>query len=246
MILEAPRKFAGIFTRTSHYYRLARDIEKRVGRLPVPEQQKLCLGWSREALRVIDLKVEVRGVLREVTRPCIYVGNHLSYLDIPLLMAHAPVVFVAKEEVSKWPIIGPAGKRAGTVFVKRESSTSRAGAAQAVAEAVLVHKQSVAIFPSGTTSMTESKPWRTGAFKIAHEHQILVQPFRLRYTPAREVAFIDDDMLAPHLWKMLRRGPLRAVLEFGEPTMIHDPLADSERLWQWAREIVMPNLEIQS
>ena len=237
MNFGAPQKFAGIFTQLAHYSRMAHDIEKREGHLPVADQQRLCSGWANDILQILGIRVDVRGSIHKTSEPQLFVGNHLSYLDIPLLMAHAPVVFVSKEEVGRWPLIGTAGRRAGTVFVKRESNSSRLVASQTIARAITENKQSVAIFPSGTTCLTESKPWRTGAFKIALEHKVPVQPFRLRYTPARPVAFIDDDMLAPHLWRLLRQGHLTAELEFGVPQLIEDPIKDSQRLWRWAQEI---------
>jgi 1-acyl-sn-glycerol-3-phosphate acyltransferase len=48
------------------------------------------------------------------------VGNHLSYLDIPLLMQSSPnISFVAKEEVGRWPVIGAGAHALNTIFVKR-------------------------------------------------------------------------------------------------------------------------------
>ncbi len=236
--IEVPRKFAKIFTRTSYYLRKANRLEARNQKLSRAELQDLILAWAKEILAIIEIEIEIRGKIPDESQPVLFVGNHVSYVDIPLLMASVPVVFVSKEEVSKWLVIGPASKKAGTVFVKRESGVSRAQTATAIAEAILEEKKSIAIFPSGTTSIDEHKPWRTGALKIAHKHHIPVQPFRLTYEPLRQLAYIDDDFFPVHLWNLLACGKkIKAIIEFGDVQKINDPIADSERLWQWTKKI---------
>lgn len=236
--VEVPRKFAKIFTRTSFYLRKANRLEQRAQGLSRSELQSLILTWAREILEIIEIEIEIRGKIPDETQPVLFVGNHVSYVDIPLLMASVPVVFVSKEEVSKWLVIGPASKKAGTVFVKRESGESRAQTAAAIAHCIVERKQSIAVFPSGTTSVTEHKPWRTGALKIAHKHQISVQPFRLTYEPLRQLAYIDDDFFPIHLWNLLASNKkIKAIIEFGDVQKVSDPVADSERLWQWTQKI---------
>ena len=203
--ITVPAKFARVFQLTAAAYQEAVKIEKKEGELSQGRLQKLILKWANDVLGVISIDVEIKGVPPEMSRPVLFVGNHLSYVDIPLLMASVPVVFVAKEEVSKWLVIGQASKKAGTVFVKRESGKSRAHAADAIAESILNRGQSIGIFPSGTTCLTEDKPWRHGAFKLAQRHQIPVQPFRIRYEPLRKLAYIDKDTFATHLLALLRR-----------------------------------------
>lgn len=235
---EVPRKFAKIFARTSFYLRKANRLERASGgdSLPRKQLQELILSWSKEILSIIDIEIEIRGEVPDETRPVLFVGNHVSYVDIPLLMASVPVVFVSKEEVSKWLVIGPASKKAGTVFVKRESGESRAQTATAIASCILDRKQSIALFPSGTTSVDEHKPWRSGALKIAFKHQIPVQPFRITYQPLRTLAYIDDDFFPVHLWNLLASGQkIKAIIEFGDVQQISSPLADSDRLWKWSQ-----------
>ncbi|MCX6119983.1 MAG: lysophospholipid acyltransferase family protein [Proteobacteria bacterium] len=233
---EAPRKFTKIFTKTASHLRKIKKIEEEHGQLSQKGLHAHILAWAREILGVIDIDVSIKGQLPDESRPVLFVGNHVSYIDIPLLMASVPVVFVSKAEVSKWLVIGPASKRAGTVFVKRESTSSRHRTVQAITDCLLERKQSLAIFPAGTTSINESKPWKPGALKIAARHKIPVQPFRLTYEPLRKVAFIDDDILPTHLWSLLAHGDrVKAVLEFGEPIFINDPVQDCEKIWHWTQ-----------
>ena len=235
--LTVPAKFAKVFQLTAAAYNAAVKIEKREGHLPQGTLQQLILQWARDLLGIISMDVEIKGAPPEMSTPVLFVGNHVSYVDIPLLMASVPVVFVAKEEVSKWLVIGQASKKAGTVFVKRESGRSRANAADAIADTILRRGQSIGIFPSGTTCITENKPWRHGAFKIAQRHQIPVQPFRIRYEPLRKVAYIGKDTFATHLLALLRLERVKAIIEFDSVRFISDATTDCNAIRDWTREL---------
>jgi 1-acyl-sn-glycerol-3-phosphate acyltransferase len=235
--LSVPAKFARVFRITASAYRQAVKAEKEEGHLDQGRLQNIILEWARKLLGVMSMDIEIKGAPPEMTRPVLFVGNHLSYVDIPLLMASVPVVFVAKEEVSKWLIIGQASKKAGTVFVKRESGKSRANAAEAIAETLLIRKRSIGIFPSGTTCITEDVPWRHGAFKLAEKHQIPVQPFRIKYEPLRKLAYIEKDTFATHLLALLRLERVKATIEFDEVRMITDHQAECVAIRDWTREL---------
>lgn len=230
-------KFARVFTRTAYYIRLANVIEKRHGHLVQSKLQQLIISWAKEVLNIIEIDVEIRGNAPELRKPVLFVGNHVSYVDIPLLMASVPVVFVSKAEVSKWLVIGPASQKAGTVFVKRESGKSRAETAQAIADCLINRNQSIALFPSGTTTLDESKPWRKGAFAIAAKHGIAVQPFRITYQPLRKLAYIEKDFFPTHLWKLLSsRTRIKATLEFGEVCTVTEASADCLKIQAWCQD----------
>ena len=83
---------------------------------------------SRRLLRVFRIETQFTG---DIPSSGLLVCNHLSYLDILVLSALAPCVFVAKQEVKHWPVFGWFAKLAGTVFVHREQ---RAQAVQTVDE----------------------------------------------------------------------------------------------------------------
>jgi 1-acyl-sn-glycerol-3-phosphate acyltransferase len=236
--LASPVKFAQILRLTAAAYRAAIKIEKMNGTIPQEQLQKIMQNWAHSVLAVLKLEIEIKGVAPETLQPVLFVGNHISYIDIPLLLASVPLVFVAKDEVSRWFVIGSASKKAGTVFVKRESQTSRANASDAIAETILSRQQSVGVFPSATTCISEKKPWRVGAFKIAEAHNIPVQPFRIVYTPLRPLAYIDKDTFATHLMAVLRLKKITAVIEFGAVRMITDPVTDCNEIRDWTRQII--------
>jgi 1-acyl-sn-glycerol-3-phosphate acyltransferase len=208
--------------------------EKKPGGLTREYCHHIMLTWAAEMLKVLNVRVHSIGTPREA--PTIFLGNHMSYVDIPLIMSFAPTVFIAKKELSRWPIFGKALTAAGTVFVDRESAHSRRGAAEQIAPFIQKTKQSICIFPSGTTTLEEQKPWRWGPFLIAKRCDVPVQPFRLVYTPRRTVAFIEQDGFAVHLWNLLQTDNIEAEIEFGEPFKVGDPEEDAKKYWNWARE----------
>jgi lyso-ornithine lipid O-acyltransferase len=192
--------------------------------------------WAQKVLSLMNVELNVIGKV-EMEDSLLLVGNHISYLDIPLIMATVPKIsFVAKKEISTWPIFGPAARRIETVFVQRETNASRKLARLGISQA-LSEGARVAIFPSGTTSLNESKTWRKGAFEIAHSQNVWVQPFRISYQPLRKVAFIDQDALVPHLFMMCGIGKIKTEIEFHRPVKISDPSFDCLYWNYWARGI---------
>jgi 1-acyl-sn-glycerol-3-phosphate acyltransferase len=173
------------------------------------------------------------------SRPTIFVGNHLSYLDIPVLLTKAPQAnFVAKAELARWPLFGRGMREAETIFVKRESVVSRGAVRETLLEAVGDGK-SVAVFPSGTTRLREDKDWRPGAFRLAEESGVPLQAFRLRFDPLREAAYIDNDSFLPHLLRLCRQGGVKAEIEFAAPEVVRDWKSSLAKAQAWCREIVI-------
>jgi len=193
------------------------------------------LKWAKRMLELTNVEVSVIGQPLQ-HGPVVLIGNHLSYLDIPLLLRFAPAVnFVAKEELRGWPIFGAGMTHTGTIFVQRDSADSRGSAMKALHQSLEETPKPVAIFPSGTTSLSESTPWKNGAFRLAMEAGIPIQAFRIRYFPLRRAAFIGEDSFLLHLWRLCRGGPVRAIIEFAEPELVLDIQASKKKWNDWCR-----------
>lgn len=231
---EATRRFARIFAESSRHLRIMLRAGKGRPEIPRDVLNRELTAWGRESLE--DLKVDLEVIGKASQDPVLFIGNHIGYVDIPLLASQAPVMFVAKKELAGWPVFGTAIRKLGMVLVDRNAANSRASASQAVAECIKQRKQSVAIFPSGTTTVAEQKPWRWGAFQIAQRFDLPVQPFRMTFEPLRKVAYIDDDVFAPHLWHLLKVERIRAKIEFGPVTKITNPQEDCLHWQAWCRE----------
>lgn len=191
--------------------------------------------WTSELLRHLNIEVEIQGALSEQS-PLLLVGNHIGYLDILLLLsAGSNLSFVSKKELASWPILGTAARKADTIFVQREKACSRKSAREEIRRCLVEEKKRVVVFPSGTTCMNESKPWKRGVFELAFENRIPIQPFRIQYEPLRPVAYIDDDQFFSHLMELTSLKKIKATLEFHSPIMVEDAAVDSVNWQSWSR-----------
>ena len=163
-----------------------------------------------------------------INKSFILVGNHISFLDIPVLMASLPeVTFIAKDDLKKWPIIGSGASAVGTIFVSRTTGSDRSHVRDQVSKILQDHKSMVAIFPSGTTCLSEGRPWKKGAFEIAKQAQVPIQLFKLNYFPLRESAYIDDDNLLEQMSKLVKIKDKLVTLTWLEQV---ESIGDSEIL----------------
>ena len=110
------------------------------------------------------------------------VANHRSYIDIVAILSQVPCSFLAKAELLKWPVFGPAAKHGGTIFVDRDNADSRYDSRSQIA-AVLEKGVSVVVFPEGTTSAGPGLlDFRKGVFHIAAERALRITPVMILYT----------------------------------------------------------------
>lgn len=215
--VKAFTKTVLIFARTFYYYCRSYVTQE--------DQHTLKQKWAHEVLDHLGFELRVLGSPDQTQKNLILVGNHISYLDIIVLFAVFPeVVFLAKSEVRRFPIIGAAAKRVGTLFVQRHSRESKA---QARIEIQRLLEQSeacykIAVFPSGTTTLNEELPWKTGIFKIAKQTNTLIQPFKIFYSPKRECAYIDQDNLFVGLIQLFKEPNKKIEFNWGSSFKISD------------------------
>ncbi|MFN4058656.1 MAG: lysophospholipid acyltransferase family protein [Roseinatronobacter sp.] len=137
----------------------------------------------RMALRVLGLRLRVQG--QALRGRGAIVANHCSWLDILVLNACAPVFFVAKAEVGRWPGIGTLARLAGTVFIARVPA--QAAQQKALFESRLRAGHRLLFFPEGTSSdglrVLPFKSTLFAAFFTPELRPLLhIQPTALRYT----------------------------------------------------------------
>ena len=132
----------------------------------------------RWGLRLSGVKVKLAHPEYAFEHPsCVYVSNHVSNLDPPVLFMVLPrVAFVLKQELERIPLLGYVMGLGGFIYVKRKDRNSRK-LAQEKAVATLRQGISVIIFPEGTRSRDgELLPFRPGPFTIAIEAQAPIVP----------------------------------------------------------------------
>ena len=181
--------------------------------------------------RALGLRVRVVGELatKDSKRPVIFVSNHSSWVDIPVAGSVIPAAFIAKQDVSAWPIVGTIARLGRTVFVSRKrASTIRE---RDEMQARLDGGEHLILFPEGTSSDgSRVLPFRSAFFALAEGEgaRPLIQPVsivcdRVNGLPAgrsaRPVfAWYGDMDIASHFWRMARFTDMRVTV------LLHAPL----------------------
>src|SRR4051794_22212446 len=143
-------------------------------------------------LRLYGLEVSARGPWVEAPggrypardaegRGRLFVMNHRSMLDIFVNLAFLEANIVSRADLSRWPVIGLAARRVGTLFVDRASKRSGAAVISAMCGAVQ-RGRAVMVYPEGTTfSGDEVRPFRSGAFLAAERTGAEIVPVGIAY-----------------------------------------------------------------
>lgn len=135
--------------------------------------------WGRSILVVSRIKVTVDGLSSiDPQRPYIYMPNHQSNFDIPVLLGHLTVQFrwLAKMELFKIPIFGHAMRKAGYISIDRNNRESAFKSLERAAEKIR-NGVSVLIFPEGTRSRDgRIQPFKKGGFVMAIESGVPIVP----------------------------------------------------------------------
>lgn len=173
-------------------------------------------------VRAIGTQAESPG------RPVVFVSNHASWLDIPVLGSRLEACFIAKAEVGSWPVIRTVAKLGRTVFVSRKRGDTRSERDEMRAR--LTAGDSLILFPEGTTSDGgRVLPFRSAFFSIAEgENPPLVQPVSIvfdqlsglpvgrRWRPLH--AWYGDMDIGTHTWRYLQHHRSRVTV------VLHPPL----------------------
>src|SRR5688572_23133732 len=121
------------------------DAALAFGRLPQSARRSFARWWAR--MSALGVRLEVSGNI--VESPALIVANHVSWLDVIVLLAVHPASFVCKSEVAGWPAIGGMLRRAGTIFIRRASFRD-VWRVNRVLRQRFRADESVAAFPEGT------------------------------------------------------------------------------------------------
>jgi 1-acyl-sn-glycerol-3-phosphate acyltransferase len=167
-------------------------------------------------LRVLRIQTQAIG---KIPSRGLLVCNHLSYIDIPVLAALAPCVFVAKSEVERWPVFGWFAKLAGTVFVRRERRT-QAGQTVGEIETALKTGALVVLFPEGTSSDGQAVlPFKSSLLEPAARQPVSLSAGLIQYKlddgdVVEEVCYWRDMTLVPHIVNLCGKRAIHASVTF--------------------------------
>ena len=178
---------------------------------------------------LLRVKVVVSGNI-EHGDPTLFVINHISWLDIPVIGKVLPGSFVAKKEVEGYPLVGAISKLQQTIFIERTRPAIKGHKGEM--QEHLENGDNLFLFPEGTSSNgIIIQNFKSAYFGLAEREingrHLLVQPVTVAYSrlngipltrgTMRIVAWVGDEELLSHVWEFLKRGTITAELRFHPP-----------------------------
>ena len=184
--------------------------------------------WPRLFLRsfgrVAGARARVSGT--PLRQNVVFLSNHLSWADIPVIAGVTGTAFVGKAELKAVPLIGWLCDLNNTLYVRRGDRMAITEQVRLIA-AAMTGGWAVTIFPEGTTGDGETLlPFKAALLGVLEPPPpgLMVQPIRLDYGPATpELAWVGDEPGQSHAARVFRRrGTFPVNLSFCEP---FDPAA---------------------
>ena len=175
---------------------------------------------------LLSVKIQYEGNYKRAKDCNLFVSNHISYLDIPILGSAFPIRFVAKSEVESWPIFGFLSKLARTIFIKRKRSDSIIQ--KRIILKFLSSGDRILMFPEGTTSDgNRVLDFKSSSFSAVENKNFLIQPIIISYSELNGIpinrwlrpviAWYGDMDLKPHILKLVSLRSMKVRLIFTDP-----------------------------
>ena len=197
--------------------------------------------WATGSCWLLGVRVQVVGP--PPAPPFFLVSNHLSYLDIIVLYTLLRGRFLAKAEISGWPMMGWLASLAGTLFIDRQRTRDLSRVLPQVQETLDLGR-GVVVFPEGTsTKGDEVHRFKPSIFEVPIRTGTPVSYAALHYrTPEGEppahlsVCWWGDVPFAPHFLALLKLPRIDATVSFGDHPVTAEDRKDLALLAQRAVE----------
>lgn len=212
--------------------------------LPLPGGERLdhrlIRAWSAGLMRVFGFRLRRSGI--PVAGAALFVANHVSWIDIVALHSQRMMGFVAKKEISRWPLVGWLASRGETIYHQRGSQESLGGVLHEMLGR-LRGGRSVGVFPEGRTrDGREVGPFHARIFLAAVEAGVAVQPVALRYgehaSAQTVVAFRAGESFVGNFLRLLGEPARTGEVAFLEPIAPGDA-AGRRRIAEVARQRIV-------
>jgi 1-acyl-sn-glycerol-3-phosphate acyltransferase len=205
-------------------------------KLNLPIKRNVPHIWHKIATSLVGIRIHQQGTPAP-DRPLLIAANHASWVDITVVGSLMPLSFIAKSEVSGWPVFGLFAKLQRTVFVNRTRRSETAAVADTIAGR-MAEGDAMVLFAEGTSNDGNCVlPFRSALLGAAtraasggQETGVWVQPLSIAYlglfgmpmgrVHRPHVAWYGDMELAGHLWGIFKHGALDVAVYWGEPVRV--------------------------
>ncbi len=184
--------------------------------------------WGRSLVRSCGGQITLtpESVVPRHTRARLIVSNHRSPFDIGVLLSLFGGHALSRADIARWPVLGLAAKRAGTIFVDRENTGSGASAIRAI-RGRLQRGASILVFPEGSTfEGDEVRPFKPGAFSALRGLEVEIVPVGIAYDPGAEYV---NESFVEHVLRVAERPRTRITVHIGSPRLADARAAELAR-----------------
>jgi 1-acyl-sn-glycerol-3-phosphate acyltransferase len=190
------------------------------------KRNHLIRAWGHKVLQIFAVSLTVHKPHDFDPAPeggkRLYIGNHISWMDIYAVQAVTATRFVAKSELKTWPVLGRLMVHSGTVFIERAKRSDTLRINQTIREH-LDGGTLITVFPEGTTTDgRDVNKFHGNLLQAAIDGGAEIAPFCLRYLDARgnytdAPAYIGDLTMWDSIKAVLREKRLHCELTFFSP-----------------------------
>lgn len=139
--------------------------------------------WGKLLSLSAGISIDIKGLEKlDKRKNYIFIANHLSVFDIPVLYAYLPfkIGFIAKKELFKIPLFGRIMLSSNSLPVDRGSARQARISIDKAIENINKNRTSIVIFPEGTRSSTgEIGPFKQASFTLPIESKLEIVPIAL-------------------------------------------------------------------
>lgn len=221
--MAAPRSVSRATRRLTHLATLTANVAAGLHRLEERRARGLELDHERLgfqqwlagnlcAIHGIQVVIDPRSRSEAALGgPAVLVANHISYIDPLAILDRFPAYSIAKQEVSRWPLLGSVATQLGMVPYVRGDAFDGARVLLRC-EKVLRRGHRVLAFPEGSTTRgARVCRFHRGVFHLARRCGVPVVPIAIRYHSA-EAAWVGDATFVPHYVRTTMRPVTRVTL----------------------------------
>jgi len=183
--------------------------------------------YHRICCRIFRMKVQVEGQI-EREGHVVFISNHVSYLDIPIIASVVPTAFVAKRDVDAWPFFGTLARLQRTHMISRAPADADKEKNAFIER--LKEPLPLVLFAEGTNSLGGSiLPFKSSMFEVFLNKNIKLQPLTISVLQVDEKQAVSDaereifawgDVEIPeHLWRFSKGKGCVIKLTFHKPLL---------------------------
>lgn len=183
--------------------------------------------YHRLCCLILGIKVIVEGDI-EQDGHVVFISNHISYLDIPVIASVVPTAFVAKKDVDTWPLFGTLARLQRTHLISR--SPADADKEKNAFVERLEEPRPLVLFAEGTNTNGSSViPFKSSMFEVFLNKNIKLQPLTISILEVdeqtvttdnqREIFAWGDIEIPQHLWRFAKGKGCVVKLNFQKPVL---------------------------